>query len=92
MRSDKQKGTSRRNGAKSRGPVTDGGKQRSAANSTKHGLTSAALLIPGESAEELDAAYRERFRPADAVELDLVNNVAFISWRASAASGSARLT
>jgi hypothetical protein len=84
MRSDKQKEAARRNGAKSRGPVTDSGKQRAAQNSAKHYLTSTALLIPGESAAELEAhfaAYRERFRPADPVELDLVDNLAFVTWR-----------
>ncbi|HET8550714.1 MAG TPA: hypothetical protein VFL57_22050 [Bryobacteraceae bacterium] len=84
MRSDKQKETSRRNGAKSRGPVTGAGRQRSAQNAAKHHITSKALVIPGESQEELDshfAAYRERFRPADVVELDLVHNLAFITWR-----------
>lgn len=84
MRSDKQKDTSRRNGAKSRGPLTAAGKQRSSANSYKHGISSQALLIPGESQADLDAhfgAYRDRFNPADAVELDLVDNLASITWR-----------
>jgi hypothetical protein len=84
MRTDKQNETSRRNGAKSRGPVTDPGKQRSSANAAKHYITSKALLIPGEPAEELDAhfaGYRARFQPADAPELDLVDSLAFLAWR-----------
>jgi hypothetical protein len=84
MRSDKQKETSRRNGAQSRGPVTGAGKQRSAGNAARHYITSKALLIPGEAAEELEAhfaGYLARFQPADAVEADLVHNLAFITWR-----------
>jgi hypothetical protein len=84
MRSDNQKETSRRNGAKSRGPVSDAGKQRSSQNALKHGICSKALLIPGESADDLDrhfAAYRTRFQPIDPVEGDLVDNLAFIAWR-----------
>jgi hypothetical protein len=84
MRTDKQNESSRRNGAKSRGPVTDAGKQRSSANAAKHYITSRALLIPGESSDELDrhfAAYCARFRPVDGVELDLVENLAFVAWR-----------
>jgi hypothetical protein len=84
MRTDKQNETSRRNGAKSRGPVTGAGKQRSSVNAAKHYFTSKAFLIPGESADALDAhfsAYRARFAPVDEVELDLVDSLAFIAWR-----------
>jgi hypothetical protein len=84
VRSDKQKETSRRNGAKSHGPVTDAGKQQSAKNASKHYITSKALIIPGESGADLDthfAAYHQRFRPTDQVERDAVDNLAFTAWR-----------
>src|SRR3954454_18754991 len=44
----------RRNAQASTGPITDAGKARSARNSTKHGLTSAAVVLPNESAEEFE--------------------------------------
>jgi hypothetical protein len=72
------------NGAKSQGPVTSEGKARSAQNSLRHGLTSKALIIPGESREEynaLFAAHVERFQPADPVELPLVEAMADARWR-----------
>jgi len=63
------------NGAKSRGPKTPEGKQRSSRNSHKHGLTSKTLNTDPESAAELHAlvaAYVADLRPASPSELSLV--------------------
>jgi hypothetical protein len=49
------------------GPKTEAGKRRSSMNAVKHGMYSAAVVLPGESQEEYDALlarYLDRFRPA----------------------------
>lgn len=61
------------NGAKSNGPTTSEGKARSAQNSLKHGLTSSRVVLPHESKEEyeeLEASFKETFKPFGAVEND----------------------
>jgi len=76
--------TARINGAKSNGPVTPEGKARSSANSRKHGLTSASIMLPDESAEHyqlLLADYMDRFQPQDGVEADLVETMVAARWR-----------
>jgi hypothetical protein len=76
--------TSRANGAKSHGPVTPEGKARSAANSRRHGLAAASILIEGESQEDFDlllADFLHQFQPQTAVETDLVEVMAIARWR-----------
>lgn len=76
MRSVRQIEASRVNGAKSRGPVTAAGKQRSSQNSIRHGLTSKVVVLAGENKEEFDrvlAAYLARWQPADQPERDIVS-------------------
>jgi hypothetical protein len=51
---DERREISRRNGAKSRGPVTDAGKAISSRNSTKHGFYAKVHNLPDESREETD--------------------------------------
>jgi hypothetical protein len=83
------------NGRRSLGPVTDAGKQRSATNSLKHGLTAQRLIVPGECADEFAdfvAEHFELYRPAGGVEIGLVIEIAGCSWRlrrAAAAESSA---
>ena len=84
MSSELKSETARINGAKSQGPVTEEGKARSSANSRKHGLTSAHLILPGESKEDFElllADYRDQFQPQSAVEADLVEQMAISRWR-----------
>jgi hypothetical protein len=76
--------TSRVNGAKSNGPVTTEGKAVSSRNSLKHGLTSSRVVLPHESQEEydcLEASIRNRFKPADELETELVQEMAAARWR-----------
>jgi hypothetical protein len=76
--------TARINGAKSHGPVTPEGKARSAANSRRHGLASASIVIAGESDQHfklLRADYVNQFQPQTAVETDLVEVMAIARWR-----------
>jgi hypothetical protein len=76
--------TARINGAKSHGPVTPEGKARSSANSRRHGLAGASILIEGESNEDFDnlrADFLNRFQPQNAVETDLVDAMVIARWR-----------
>ena len=57
----------RRNSAKSCGPRTDEGKQRSRANALKHGLTGAGVVLPTEDAAEVERMFEgleDQFRPS----------------------------
>jgi len=67
------------NGAKSRGPKTLEGKQRSSRNARKHGITSKTLTTDPQSAAEfhaLTAEYVADLRPASPAELSLVEQMA----------------
>jgi hypothetical protein len=67
------------------GPRTPEGKARSARNALRHGLRAARFcLLPHEDPEEfraLVAELRERYRPADPVERELVDAIAVAMWR-----------
>ena len=57
-RTPAQQAASRANGARSRGPVTESGKTRSARNGTRHALRGGPfVLLPGEDREEFVALY-----------------------------------
>src|SRR5580704_1024258 len=84
MSSKLKRETARTNGAKSHGPHTPEGKARSAANSRRHGLAAAAIVLPGESAAHfrlLLADYMDQFQPQTGVESDLVEVMAVARWR-----------
>jgi hypothetical protein len=56
--------TPRRRGG---GPKTEAGKRRASMNAVKHGMYSAAVVLPDEPQKEYDALlarYLDRFRPA----------------------------
>lgn len=77
---------SRVNGARSRGPLTAAGKARSSQNALTHGLTArTAIVLPlVERAEDWSAhvaGFVEAMRPVGAVERELVERVAAITWR-----------
>ncbi|MEK0081807.1 hypothetical protein [Benzoatithermus flavus] len=75
----------RLNGAKSRGPVTEAGKRRSAMNALKHGLTADRFTLSrGEDAEayaELESRLAARFAPQDEIAAHLVQRLASVMWR-----------
>jgi hypothetical protein len=75
---------SRANGAKSRGPVTAAGKERSSKNALKHGLASSTIVLTTEDWPnylKCREAFIQRFQPADDVELDLVEEMVAARWR-----------
>lgn len=72
------------NGAKSKGPVTAEGKAIASRNAERHGLTSTRIVLPHESQDEydrLEQAFLNTYRPADAVESDLVREMVASRWR-----------
>jgi hypothetical protein len=75
---------SRANGRMSRGPVTEEGKARSRRNGCKDGLTGKGVVLPEVAAAEVqrrEDEYVREFRPRDAVERELVRQMALGSWR-----------
>jgi hypothetical protein len=78
-------GNSALNGAKSRGPTATAGKEKSSQNAVKHGLTSqSAVVLACESQEEFDEILNklmEIHKPANAAELDLVQEMVVCRWR-----------
>ena len=79
-----QQRANKENAKHSTGPRTAEGKQRSSQNAIKHGLCALDPLIPGEDPE----AFQEHFceieldlQPASAIESNLVEQIADVSWR-----------
>jgi hypothetical protein len=76
---------SRRNGARSRGPVTAEGKARSSRNALKHGLAAAEhLLLEGEDTgayEELVTNLVEEVTPEREIEAQLTRRLAATFWK-----------
>jgi hypothetical protein len=84
MASQSKSDAARENGKKSRGPKTPEGKKSSSQNALKHGLTADSHVLPGESEEdflELLQSHEDTYRPANAVEKDLVQTMAMARWR-----------
>ena len=83
-RSDLQREASRRNGAKSRGPISASGIARSSMNAVKLGITAKTLVLCNENPqalEDLRKAYYDRFQPFDQAEVDLVDEMVMARWR-----------
>jgi len=84
-RSPAQSEASRRNGARSRGPVTAEGKARASRNALRHGLCSTRSLAPGEDAAAL-AALRadllDEAAPRSRLEALLLERLALTFWKA----------
>lgn len=74
----------RRNAARSTGPKSPAGKAAVSLNRLTHGLAGAALVIPGESAQEyerLKAATLDQLAPVGALERALAERAAGCLWR-----------
>jgi hypothetical protein len=75
---------SRANGRLSRGPTTPEGKARSRQNGCRDGLTGAGIVLPPAAAAEVDrreAEFVRDFRPRNAIERELVRQMALGAWR-----------
>lgn len=84
MRTPKQIETSRRNGAKSRGPVTPEGKRRASLNARRHGLLAATVVLEAEDKPLFRSLLRDftaQFQPATPTENALVETMAVARWR-----------
>jgi hypothetical protein len=72
------------NAAKSTGPKTPEGKERSRANSYKHGLTGEGVVLSHEDAAEVErrlAAFEDELKPSGEVGRALVRRAALLSVR-----------
>src|SRR6266446_5946625 len=72
--------TARANGAKSRGPTTDEGKEKSSRNAIKHGLTAGNgnILLDCEDPDQFDEVLNKLLgihEPATPAETDLVEEM-----------------
>ena len=84
MRTPSQIDASRKNGAKSRGPLTPGNKAISSANSLKHGLLAEAIVIDGEAVDQLaalSARFHAEFHPRTESETHHVETMIMCRWR-----------
>jgi hypothetical protein len=84
MTSFRQIEANRRNAAKSTGPITEEGKQRSRCNAVRHGLTAETVIGALEDAEDykaFEAAIAADYDPQSAVERELVLRLASLLWR-----------
>jgi hypothetical protein len=74
----------RQNSAKSTGPKTVEGKEKSRQNAYKHGLTGAGVVMPDEDAVEVErrlVAFRKELQPSGEIGEALVRRAAFLSVR-----------
>ena len=82
--SDRRAAANRRNACRSTGPRTPQGKARASLNAVKTGCFARTPLLPGEEPAELEAFVADLIddlSPATAVERDLAERVAGLSWR-----------
>jgi hypothetical protein len=93
LRTDAQRAASRRNGSRSRGPVTPEGKARSVRNNFRHGMVAKVILVEGESREifnDFITHLEATFRPESPYEITLVETMAIAKWRQMRLAGMER--
>lgn len=84
MTSFRQWQANRRNAAKSTGPITEEGKERSRCNAVRHGLTAETVINALEDADDykaFEAAIIADYDAQSAVERELVLRLASALWR-----------
>ena len=84
MTSERRRNANRRNGSSGRGPQTAAGKAISSRNALKHGLTARYALLPGEDPiryGQLRDGLMADLKPQGALERELVERLAHLSWR-----------
>ena len=84
MTTDKQRKANRQNAKKSTGPRTEEGKARSSQNGLKHGLLARDAVMAGEDPAEYDRQLQqleENIFPKNAIEFELVRQIADAEWR-----------
>src|ERR1700680_2510981 len=85
MPSELKSQTSRANGAKSRGPITAEGREKSSRNSLNHGFTAKKTVVleceNKEQFQEMLRYYTVTYQPGSAVEEDLVSEMVSCRWR-----------
>ena len=91
MTSLRQIESNRRNAQRSTGPKTHDGKQRSAQNAVRHGLTAETVIGPLEDPADYQAfeqAVTTGYDAETAVERELVLRLASLLWRLRRATSS----
>jgi hypothetical protein len=76
--------SSRANGARSHGPSTPEGKQRSSQNAISHGLFARCVVLDNESRPAFNTLLRQhedRLQPVDGMELGMVEEMVSSHWR-----------
>jgi hypothetical protein len=85
MTSELKSATSRANGAKSHGPITAEGKEKSSQNSLDHGFTAKkTILLECENQgqfQKMVTDYTVTYQPGSAVEEDLISEMVACRWR-----------
>jgi hypothetical protein len=85
MTSELKSATSRANGAKSHGPKTAEGREKSSRNSLDHGFTAKkTIILECENLgqfQKMMADYTVTYQPGSAVEEDLVGEMVACRWR-----------
>jgi hypothetical protein len=84
MSSRQRRKIARQNGAKAAGTKTPEGLKKSSMNALRHGLTAMTLVLSNESQAKFDhmlQSYIARFKPADEIELNLVDEMVAARWR-----------
>jgi hypothetical protein len=85
MPTELQSDTSRANGAKSKGPITAEGREKSSRNSLKHGYTAVDIILldcdNSSEFQEMQDDYAATYQPASRVEQDLVDEMVISRWR-----------
>jgi hypothetical protein len=76
--------SSKANGARSKGPSTPAGKERSSLNALRHGLCAKCIVLDHESRENfliLLQQHVDRFQPANEVESGMIEEMCASYWR-----------